>query len=708
MIHNSNNELSSSSSSSSLLFIQHLTALTQPDTNTIRNAELALKPMLKDPRSIEALLAILISNDTNTGVRHIAAILLRKRVSSHYVKFDEATQNQIKATVLQYVTQESERSVRLGYIGVIGVLAKLNKKEGDNTNEKWPELFQFIGQAAAATNNAPIQELAFLVLEELTDDLSTALESALTGDAASVHNEQASQVLRLLHSGLVNSDQKVSAATVKATGSLLSFLAETPYMDDPKSFASLLQVMMEVADRLKLVSEEAVGVTLDVLYDLVLSHCRTITANLEAVLAWSLSILTNAQLEYNVRDSAALVIATLSEVHNRKIMKQVPGAVPQIISSLYQLIEQSEESAAGALFENNPLWAEELEEELDGGDLDSGGNLTSMAQGTLDMICLHFPGKIIYPLIIQNTQVRLQNPNVDSRKSALACLGVAAEGTHEFLSTPAQLTMILPWILAGLADNEVKVREVACFALGQFAEHCQPNILKYSEGILPALYPLLHDPNITVQVTSCYVLEQFCERLEPKNIRSSLDALVQKLVQLLSTSQRRSIQEMSVAALSAVAVAAEEEFSVYLPHIAPMLLQLIELPIVADTSDQKQNNSLRGRALECFGHMAIACGKSSFSPYFTPVMKSAAQGLSSEDTDLHEFAYVLFANLAKVMEEEFGPVLPELVPHLLKVVESEDGALEWAENVSILLYRIIFIYNTLLSLWITYMIYLLT
>jgi hypothetical protein len=40
-----------------------LLALTQPDTNTIRQAEQALKPLLKDSRSVPALVEILKGRD---------------------------------------------------------------------------------------------------------------------------------------------------------------------------------------------------------------------------------------------------------------------------------------------------------------------------------------------------------------------------------------------------------------------------------------------------------------------------------------------------------------------------------------------------------------------------------------------------------------------------------------------------------------------
>ena len=92
--------------------------------------------------------------------------------------------------------------------------------------------------------------------------------------------------------------------------------------------------------------------------------------------------------------------------------------------------------------------------------------------------------------------------------------------------------------------------------------------------------------------------------------------------------------------------------------------------------------SLRGRALECMGHMAIAVGKDSFRPYFASTMECACEGLTFDSTELHGFAYAVFANLAKVMQEEFSPCLPQLIPHLLEVLKQDDGLLEkqLAEN----------------------------
>ena len=44
-----------------------LAALSQPDTEAIRQAELALKPLLKDPRCVPALVEILKAKETQVS-----------------------------------------------------------------------------------------------------------------------------------------------------------------------------------------------------------------------------------------------------------------------------------------------------------------------------------------------------------------------------------------------------------------------------------------------------------------------------------------------------------------------------------------------------------------------------------------------------------------------------------------------------------------
>lgn len=651
-----------------------LLGLTQPNTDTIRQAESALKPILKDPRSVPALFEIIKGQGVHVSiapdlfsalssylthlpaqansVRHVASILLRKRIASHYSKFDSSQQVEFKKELLQVLASETERPVRGG---VVGIVAQLAKQESTN----WEELWQFVAAAAGDANGAA-RELAFWLLQETTETVGLHLQ------------EQYSNMRDTLFAkGLQDGDPSVQKAAVKALGQLMSFLASEP---DVQIFLGQLPLMLQVSvARLQQdEDEETVATVLDVLYDLAYSPSIG-PDQLKDMVQFSLLCLQNTNMDVTTRDSAALVIATLAEAKPKTFGKE-EALVAGVLEALFTLIENSPESAAGALLESNPAWREDEEE--DDEDYKDTPTETSMAQGTLDMLACELPKKYIFTPSMSRCMSRLSNAqNAAARKAGIACLGVIAEGCSEPMRE--HLPDLMPHVLKAAGDGDAQVRECACFALGQISEHCQPEILGYASQILPIVFQLLDDTTMSVQATSCYVLEMFCERLEPDAVRPLLDSLVRKLAGMLEVSTKRAVQEMAVAALAATAVAAEAEFTPYIAGTATLMNKLMAL-------QEERLYSLRGRALECMGHMAIAVGKQAFRPYFTATMQCACEGLATESTDLHEFAYAVFANLAKVMGEEFAPVLPELVPHLVKVIGANEGTMEKAadENVS--------------------------
>jgi len=630
-----------------------LVALTQPDTEAIRQAEASLKPVLKDPRCVPALVEILKAKDNQPpAVRHVGGILLRKRLPGHYDKFDVTTRTALKAEILIVLAQEPDRSVRNGMIGVAASLGKLECTAGGTS---WPELFQFIA-AAGAEQQAEAREMAFGLLQEMTDTIGTHLKT------------QFLPIAGLFANALVaTEDPKVQKAAVKSVGQLLSFLADEPDVD---VFTGLIPAILEVASR-NVQDDELMATVLDVLYDLAYSPSASVTAHMQPIVQFVLRCIQTQELDMGVRDSAALVIATMAESKPKTFGKE-EAMLSQILETLFTLIQNSPDSAAGALFESNPAWREDLEghDDQDFEDVDTATE-TSMAQGTLDMLACEIPQKYIFQPVVSRCVQRLNSPQPNIRKAGVACLGVIAEGCAEPLSD--HLDELMPYVLQCAQDSDSQVRECACFCLGQISEHCQPDVLTYSQQILPIVFNLLDDKTVAVQATSCYVLEMFCERLEPEAVRPMLDSLVKKLAAMLEGSDKRSVQEMAVAALAATAVAAEEEFTPYVGGVAALMTKCMTL------SDENMF-SLRGRALECMGHMAIAVGRETFRPYFQETMASACEGLTRDSTDLHEFAYAVFANLSKVMKEEFAPALPELVPHLVTVIGTDEGSLEPAED----------------------------
>lgn len=52
------------------------------------------------------------------------------------------------------------------------------------------------------------------------------------------------------------------------------------------------------------------------------------------------------------------------------------------------------------------------------------------------------------------------------------------------------------------------------------------------------------------------------------------------------------------------------------------------------------------------------------------VYSQAEQGLLFDCTELHEYSYTFFANMAKVLEEDMGVHVARLAPHLLKEIQA--------------------------------------
>lgn len=535
--------------------------------------------------------------------------------------------------------------------------ASLGKLECGSGGTSWPELFQFIA-AAVADPHPEARELAFGLLQEMTDTIGSHLK------------EQFQPMSGLFTKALIpQEDPKVQKAAVKAVGQLLSFLADEPEVD---IFSSLIPAILDISAR-NVSDDDLMATVLDVLYDMAYSPSPAVASHLASMIQFSLQCIRSTELDMGVRDSAALVIATLAEAKPKTFGKE-EGLLNEVLETLFALIENSPDSAAGALFESNPSWRQDLDEDGNGEEYDpemDSPTETSMAQGTLDMLACEIPKKYIFEPVVSKCVQRLGSPHPSQRKAGIAGLGVVAEGCAEPLRD--HLNELMPYVLNCANDADPQVRECACFCLGQISEHCQPEILNHSDAILPIVFRLLDDKSVAVQATSCYVLEMFCERLEPDAVRPVLDSLVKKLAAMLESTTKRSVQEMAVAALAATAVAAEEEFTPYVGGVAALMKNCMLL-------QEERLYSLRGRALECMGHMAIAVGRDTFRPYFQSTMECAVDGLRLDSTDLHEFAYAVFANLAKVMKEEFSPALPELVPHLVAVIQQEEGKLEPAEE----------------------------
>ena len=147
-------------------------------------------------------------------------------------------------------------------------------------------------------------------------------------------------------------------------------------------------------------------------------------------------------------------------------------------------------------------------------------------------------------------------------------------------------------IVAGLHDKESPVRRASVAALGQLAEHCQPELDQHARIVLPAIFMVLADPDEATQDQACYALQNICEHLGEltQYLRCGIDSsgplhvfeellpaedgvleYLQPLMVKLGEILQHGKVEAKISAFDAISSAASAAGSAFEPYVAPLL-----------------------------------------------------------------------------------------------------------------------------------------
>jgi importin-4 len=160
-----------------------LRGLTQPNTETIRTAEAHLKPILKDANNMQYFWSIIADDEQfDVATRHVATIVLRKRLVGHFASYDTATQELWQHQVLKRALVEKERAIRTGLMGVAASLFKSGSSSGSNGNGDGPQpspiALSFLETAVHGDTHS--RELAFVLLNEMTETIGNHWKDHVT------------------------------------------------------------------------------------------------------------------------------------------------------------------------------------------------------------------------------------------------------------------------------------------------------------------------------------------------------------------------------------------------------------------------------------------------------------------------------------------------------------------------------------------------
>ena len=435
----------------------------------------------------------------------------------------------------------------------------------------------------------------------------------------------------------------VRVAALKAVGQLV------PYLKDEKEMqlvGDLIPAIIEVFKQCVSATVEgedtmtAVGTAFEILDDLLECPVPIINAHMPQLCEVLMAITANTEFELNLRERAANFFLFAGEHKHKVLLKK--KLVEPIATGLLRVLCESE--------------ADTPEDQT---------SAHEFAGQALNVLCVKVPNKHIFPLIAQFVSQAISQPDPLVRKAAMSILLIAAEGCYEPLAE--NLASVLPQVLAAARDPDQQVRETCCLCIGQFSEYLQPDILDYYETTLPAIFQLLDDPTTKVQEKSCYALYSFCESLEEKILPYMRDLMAKLFAILKNPNSKREVQEMAVAAISSVIAAAKEQ-------IMPYSKDILELMQVLMSQGGDTELKLRARATECVGIVAVSIGRANFEPVAQTFIQLAMAGFQLEYSELREYTYGFFANIAELFEGDFvsGGLLQTCVGYALASLKAKD------------------------------------
>jgi hypothetical protein len=617
--------------------VQVLQMLSANDSSTIKTAEKALKPFLKEPSNAAMLMGVL-GTCADGAVRHHAALLLRKKLNGFYPKYPATQQTMLKAELIRLILAEPESDVATAIAGAIASTASAAFEMG----QQWPELFNLLVQLLAEPEER-LRILTFKILGELAEMIPEHLKS------------HTSTIANLIMQGCQDPSTKVAVEAMESTSNYVRNLGNTREI---MHLVPVMRPLFEVMARcLANHDEDLVCEGLSLIQECFELEEPLINDFVEDIVNFSLSIVNGNDIEQDLMESAGqTLIATMQ--HRPKLFAK-KGMVAPTLSVLMGIVARSDPAAFEALYQ---LADKRDDDEDDDDEFNPEHSRQKMAQMIMDYMAIHVPSKYFMDIALNMISQGITSPDPQMRKAGCAALGIIAEGCGDNLRE--RLESIVPVLLNAFSDQEYYVRECACFAMGQFAEFMQPEILTFNQTILPVVFNALSEPRFTIQGHACYILENFCENLQPKTLRPFLTSLMTKLLELVQA-EKSMTKEMALSAISSAAVAAESEFIPFTAATCQVLEPLLFL------TEQKVFN-IRGRALECWGHIAIAVGPEVFTPYFEVGMRSATQGVTMNDEDLKEHAFLYIVNSAKCMKGAFVPYLESIVPYMCEVAQESE------------------------------------
>ncbi|KAK9456499.1 armadillo-type protein [Dipodascopsis uninucleata] len=612
-----------------------LRQITAPNSAAIKAASSQLqKEFYPQKQTLPALIQILQQNQ-EIGIRQLAAVESRKLIDSQWEELDESIKADLKASLLQSTLQEQSGLVKHASSRVISQIATKDLSGG-----KWPDLLVFL-QKTALSDVPSDREIGVYILYTLLDSAETILLNSL-GDIFSLFSRTINDPESLV----------VRTNTLLGLGKISEILEADSTPEYVQMFRSALPAMVEVLKQLiNEQDEKAVNQAFDVFQTLLLVDSALIAKSLGDLVQFMVQIASEKSLEPEFRVPAIQFL--ISAVRFKKLKIQSMKLGPTLTSVALNIASE------------------------DIGDLNSEDedNASRVALYLIDTLSTSLPPTQVMNTLLTTVPSMVNSADANARRAGLLAMGVAVEGSPDFVST--QINIILPLILQGLRDSVLEVRVAALQSLAQLADELQDSISKEHAVLLPLVFGMMETSDLKIGIAACTALDAMIETMEKDVIVGYLPTLMQRLLELLN--QPSSDVSLKGSVIAAIGSAAHASKDAFLPYYESTIRSF---EVYISLKEGEKELDVKARTFDSIAAIANSLGKESFNQFANPIVNAAYESLQGNHTKLRESAFLFFGTIAKVYGSEFASFLPQLMPEVFKCLEQDEGATLFPEELN--------------------------
>ncbi|XP_018577628.1 importin-4 [Anoplophora glabripennis] len=620
-----------------------LSKLLVANSKTIQEGTKELKEAFKKPGAIPALCDVIVTS-ANPQIRQSAAVLLRRKLGKkrQWSKLNVELRNRIKQGMLQALVNEQERLVKNAVAQFIGIIGK--HEFPDNT---WPEILQFV-HTLTSSDTIFDKELGMYTLSIMTE---------MSQSSYIVHAESFAVLFTNTLNNITELNSNLAYYTVTTMKNLVPVIGGHQQMINV--YHSLMPRILEIINNMSVEDEKRSCDMFEILEELIEYAVTVVVPHVRLIIEMCLQIGSNNSMPKSVQIKAVSVVGWLIRSKGKVVQKN--KLIEPIIDVLILLMAQQPD--------------DEGNEEYFLGDPDQFTSITVATQ-TLDLIALHIPAEKVVPYILTKVEPAIQGNDIYAQKAAYLSLAVLAEGCAERIRHK-YLEAFLKCVCSAIHNPNAVVRNAALFALGQFAEHLQPEISQYASELLPVLFECLGQVFAQMEVEKkdppsldrlFYALETFCENLD-EGLMPYLPTLMERLfVALDPNGFSMQLKRVALSTLGSAASAVKEGMLPYFERI----IKILNLYINSDPNSEV--HQLQCYAIESLAVVAQFIGPENFKPLAGESLQLGLRILGqTDDPDIRKSVYALFAALAIVMKEEISPALPKIINEMIESIQSSEG-----------------------------------